>query len=152
VSEPADDLTPRQHAAVLALLGRPTIQEAAAKAKVSEKTLHGWLKDPAFRRSYRRARQAQLEQTLAGLGPAAAEAVAALRQALKDGSPGVKVAAAKEILSQAVGAQAVADLAAEVEELRADLARAVANPGQTEGRTRPVSGGDEDPGGTAPPP
>jgi hypothetical protein len=69
------ELTPKQRAALLALLTEPTIEAAAVKAKASPRSLHAWLKDPRYRRRLRDARGVQLEVVVLGLQQSAAGAV-----------------------------------------------------------------------------
>lgn len=91
----------RQEAAIAALLSTSTIGEAAKVAKVSERTLRTWLRDPAFLQEFRAVRARLVEVAVGGLQDATREAVAALRRALTCGTPGVEVRAAAEVLSQA---------------------------------------------------
>lgn len=56
---PEPGLTPRQEAAISALLSQPTIEKAAAAAGVGERTLYRWLREPAFRSAYHQARREQ---------------------------------------------------------------------------------------------
>jgi hypothetical protein len=60
-----DKLDRLQEQALAALLEKPTIGEAAAAIAVNEKTLRGWLKDPAFAAAYRETRR---EWVLAAVG------------------------------------------------------------------------------------
>jgi hypothetical protein len=54
---PPGVLTPDQERAILALLNQPTIGKAAEEAKVGERSLYRWLKDPTFAGAYREARR-----------------------------------------------------------------------------------------------
>jgi transposase-like protein len=121
VSQPRVVLTAQQDAAIIALLSCPTIKAAARKAKVAESTLYVWLKTPLFRDEYRRSRQLVVSQALGVLGSATKDAVATLKRNLKCKEPGVEVRAAIGILDKAINGQAMADLQAEIEELRGML-------------------------------
>src|SRR5207302_1423661 len=67
MAPPGEKLTGRQAAALAALLSEPTVQAAAARAGVGERTLLRWLKDPGFRREYRAARSAAVEHAAGAL-------------------------------------------------------------------------------------
>jgi hypothetical protein len=47
----------RGEAAIAALLTEPTIEAAAAKARISVRTLKYWLRQPRFQAAYRQARR-----------------------------------------------------------------------------------------------
>ena len=70
-----DNLTRRQEAAIAALLAAPTIAAAAEQAKVAERTLRGWLKEPVFQAAYRVARREAFEQSAATLQQLASDAI-----------------------------------------------------------------------------
>lgn len=141
----ADGLTLRQHRAVVALLSSPTTRDAARKAKVAEATLYGWLRQPAFARAVRAARREMTQQALTALGHLAKDAIGALKRNLRCDQPAVEVRAALGVLDKAINGQALADLQAEVEELRAELGRTHADRGHA------VAGADQTPGGDRPP-
>jgi hypothetical protein len=61
----------KREAAISALLCTGTIAAAAEKARVSERTLRLWLKEPSFCASYRAARAQLLEHSLGVLQGAA---------------------------------------------------------------------------------
>lgn len=94
------DLTHGQEAALAALLTSATIEAAAKKANVSDRTLHRWLNEAAFRRAYLAARRQSLEQATGALQRAVTDAAAALVRNLTCGTPGVEVRAAQIILEQ----------------------------------------------------
>lgn len=121
---PAEELTPLQDAAILAVLTCRTLRLAAKKAGVSHQTLYNWLDDPAFQRGLTAARKRLVSHAVSQLAQVATDAVAALKRNLTaKGNPGVQVRAAVGLLDQLVKVGAVADLAAEVAELREEMRR-----------------------------
>ena len=93
-----DEMTAVQDKAITALLSSVTVEAAAKKAGVSDRTLHRWLKEPAFRQSYLAARRLVMEQAVGSLQRASLGAVEALVRNLKCGVPGTEVRAAQVIL------------------------------------------------------
>lgn len=98
-----DALSVAQHRAVLALLERPTVAEAADSAGVHRATLYRWLKEPGFQAVYREARREALSLTTARLQQISGEAVEALREIVGDRSQqgASRVGAARCILDYA---------------------------------------------------
>jgi transposase-like protein len=70
--------TSRQEAVIAALLTEPTYAKAAAKAGVSASTVYKWLRQPAFRQAYRRARQELIEHAIGRIQAATGQAVETL--------------------------------------------------------------------------
>lgn len=139
-----DGLSAKQQAALIALLQSPSIEAAAAQAKVSSRAIHKWFHQEAFKRAFREARKAMVDQAVVVLQQAAKDAVEALKRNLNPPAPpGVQVSAAKEILDKAIDAQTMADMQAELEELREMLAHA--QPGGDKEGTGEVAGGDRPP-------
>ena len=113
-----DTVTPRQHAAITALLTTKTIAAAAKRAKVGEATLRRWLTyDEAFQRAYRAIRRAMLDGVIGRLQRAGTEAVDALERNLKCGRPGDEIRAALGILDHATRGLELGDLLERVQEL-----------------------------------
>lgn len=118
MSDPNESLTPRQHAAVSALLGAKTIGAAAKKARVGEATLRRWMtSDSTFQRAYRSARRAVMDGLVTRLQQATSQAVDSLERNLKCGRPGDEIRAALGILDFATRGLEVGDLMERVEEL-----------------------------------
>jgi hypothetical protein len=116
-------LTTRQEAAISALLTEPTIQAAAARAKVSARTLAYWLKLPLFLAGYRQARMRIVEHAITQLQRATSRAVSTLSRNLRCGKATTEVMAASKILEFALGSIEQFDLAQRVAELEAQLAQ-----------------------------
>src|SRR5262249_62398805 len=79
-------------------LSERTIEDAARKVGVNEKTLRKWLKDAAFQDAYRQARQAFKERTVALLLAANAKAIDTLVACLDADRPGDRIKAAVAVL------------------------------------------------------
>ena len=98
--EGGESLTASQEKALSALLTSGTVEAAAAKAGLTDRTLHRYLSAPAFRRAYLLARRQALEQATGALQQASYAAVATLIKNLKCGSPSSEIRAAQVILEQ----------------------------------------------------
>ncbi len=105
----AKRITPRQEQAIVALLTRPTIEQAAEEVGVNESTVRRWLKEPAFEEAYREERRRVLERAVGVLQKASVGAVGALMRNLKCGLPSVEVRAARTILEMALKGQEIYD-------------------------------------------
>ena len=112
-----DNLSAKQHTAIVALLTSATIQGAAQEAGISERQIHRWLaNDPAFDAAYRRARWRATQQAIARLQQVSSAAVTVLISiaADKQQPASSRVAAASKLLD-------VALKSVEIEELEARL-------------------------------
>jgi hypothetical protein len=110
-------LTRKQEALIAALLTEPTHAAAAAKAGVSEATLHRWLHLPEFQAAYRLARRGVVETAVGRLQQSTTKAVEALERNLACGHPGSEIRAALGIIGHAVQAVELLDLVERLEEL-----------------------------------
>ena len=112
-------ITRKREHAISALLGAPTVQEAAQVAQVGERTLWRWLQEPEFQRAYMQARRQVVSQAVARLQQATGEAVEGLQEVLKndDASSSAKVSAARTILELSFKALELEDLEARITEL-----------------------------------
>jgi hypothetical protein len=106
-----------QERALAALLSEASIKNAAAVAKVSERTLCYWLKQPDFAREYRIARAQLVEHAITVLQRVTSLAVVTLHRNMSCGKPATEVLAASKILEHAVGGLEVFDLSQRVAEL-----------------------------------
>lgn len=110
----------RKELAVVALISQPSIAAAAEAAGISESTLYRWLaNDAQFQKLYRDARKELVQQATSQLQRAAADAVKALEDVLRDAtaSASAKIAAARTILELAFKAAELEDMEARVSEL-----------------------------------
>jgi hypothetical protein len=76
-------ITVKQTKAITALLSERTGRDAAKKAGVSEKTLYGWLADPAFRGALRSAEAEVLDTVTRRLGVGQALALDTLEKLIQ---------------------------------------------------------------------
>ena len=113
----------RKEAAIIGLLTKPTLDEAAAHAGISGPTLWRWLQDPAFQEEYRKARRQSMTQAIAQIQKIGAAAVLALKEIIEDvnASTSARVAAAKTVLEMGIRGIELEDLAKRVEELERAL-------------------------------
>lgn len=120
----ADNLTPRQSKALVALLREPTIRAAAAACKIPEKTLYNWLSDSAFEAAYRRARREAVRQAVARLQQVSVHAVTVLLQLMADPKvvPSTRMGAASKVLDLAIRAVELEDLEARIAALEQSYA------------------------------
>ena len=109
----------REEVAIAALLSESTLEKAAAKAKVSERTLRSWLKRPDFLAAWREARRAVLEDAVAVMQKLAMGAAIALGENLKSANPNAKNAAALGLIDRAFRGVDVFELTERVEALEA---------------------------------
>ncbi len=114
-----DGLTAPQERAIIALLNEQTVGRAAAAAKVGQRTLYRWLREPEFSRAYRQARRDAFGQAIALTQRYAPLAVNTLAQVMMDdhAPSSSKVAAATTILRFGREGIELDDLGARVEAL-----------------------------------
>ncbi len=96
-------LTPKQVAAVRALLETDSMTKAAELSGVKERTLRKWLEQPSFVAAYYAAGKTQLAQSLLRLQGLTGAAVEVLRSSLEDEDPMVRIRAAAAVLERATG-------------------------------------------------
>lgn len=101
-----DALSAVQHRAVLALLERPTVKDAAEAAGVHKATLYRWLQEEGFQAVYHGARRELLRHVAARLQQISGEAVETLREVMADRTQqgASRVGAARTVLDYAVKA------------------------------------------------
>lgn len=113
-------LTPVQARFVAALATSRTVAEAAHRAGIRKETASRWLRNPAVLREYGRIVDEALGRAVASLGTATDDAVAVLRDLLREHyPPPVRLAAAKAILDSALRLGIVGGQYRHVDELRA---------------------------------
>ena len=113
------ELSANQKKALVALLASPTIAAAAARCGLSERTLYNYLADDVFKTELRKRQDAVIQSVTAALVGLSTEAVATLRNLLRDPnvSSGVKCRAALGWLAQMRQSVELADLAERVSKL-----------------------------------
>lgn len=100
---PADVLTPKQRAAIAALLVSRDVADAAKKAAVGERTLRRWLaEDPAFVKALQAAQRETLEAIIRRLTSLANGAIGVLAAVMSDdkASAASKVRAAEVVIDR----------------------------------------------------
>ena len=116
----------KMEAAVTALITQRNQEEAARAAGIGVATLVRWQKDPEFQKSYREARRAVHQQSVARLQQATGAAVTTLLKVLVDPATpaSVKVRAADSVLDHSAKAIELEDIEARVAELERTAAAA----------------------------
>ncbi len=117
-------LTPKQERALVALLACAETKQAASDAGVNEATLWRWLQQPAFQSKYRAARRQLVETAIAQLQSDCTTAARVLREVAEDkeAPASSRVAAARTIIEQSVGAIQLIDLQERIEHLEKTFA------------------------------
>ncbi len=110
---------PKAEKVLVALLHHGAVRAAAKEAGVSEATVFRYLQDPEFQAHYRDARRQLVETAIAQLQSDCTIAVRVLREVAEDkNSPASsRVAAARTIIEQSIGAIELMDLQERVEHL-----------------------------------
>jgi hypothetical protein len=111
-----------QERAIVGLLCEGSIEAAAARAKISPRTLAYWLKTPAFSLAYREARREVVEHAVGVLQKASLSAVLALLRNLNCGRPASEIAAANSLLEKSLQAVEQFDVLSRLEALEAQAA------------------------------
>jgi phage terminase small subunit len=116
-------LTAKQQKAVIALMGCKTVEQAAKRAKVCERTLYRWLGESEFSQAYREARRQVFEQSVSQLQTLASRAVKALEGVLDDDNAtnSSKIAAARTVLEHARTGIELDDVVSRLEKLEGIL-------------------------------
>jgi DNA-binding MurR/RpiR family transcriptional regulator len=132
----AEKLTPKQEAALLALLDNGTIEAAYKAAGISKATMWRFMQDANFQARYRASRRQLVETAIAQLQKHATTAARVLVNIAEDESAPAssRVAAAKTILDQSVSAIELMDLQERIEKL--EELEAARTPEQSKGRFR----------------
>jgi hypothetical protein len=132
-----DQLSAKQHEAILALLSEPSIQNSAVKVGVTEKTIRRWLDQPTFAAEYRKAKRDAYTQAIGVVQRYATTAVNTVLRVMTDTAspPNARISAASALLR--LGRQGIEldDLAARVDALE-QAARSEQNKGNDQWRSR----------------
>ena len=94
-------LKPKQEEAIVALMSRQSVDEAAQSIKIAPRTLYRWLKEPEFEAAYLKARRDTYKQGIARLQKNVGAAISILFKVMADAAtpPAVKVRAVECVLS-----------------------------------------------------
>jgi len=122
-----DALEAKQQEGIIELLNQPTIRKAAEVIGVDEKTVHRWLKQPAFAAAYREARRQAFKQAMGMTQRFAPLAIQTLAQVMTSdkSTAASKVSAAEAILKFSRDSIELDDLEGRLEALE-NQARATA--------------------------
>src|SRR5262245_20566019 len=116
MSDPSE-MTPKHAALIAALLTEPTVAAAAEKVGIGSATAYRWMKKPAFRKEWARAKDRIVNAALDRLELVTAKAVAALERNLDCQDPSVETRAAVAVLNQTLKVKDLRELEKEVKEL-----------------------------------
>jgi phage terminase small subunit len=115
-----DELTTRQHKAIVALLQNVTVTGAAQESGVAESTLYRWLSQPSFKLEFRRQRRMMFERAVGLAQRASTAAIAEIIEVMRSGdNEFARLAAAKVILELARETD-IEQRVAEIEEMLDD--------------------------------
>jgi DNA-binding MurR/RpiR family transcriptional regulator len=118
--KPSDEkLSPKQEAALVALLAHGTVEAAYEAAGVSKSTMWRFLQEPSFQARYRAMRRQLVESAIGQLQADCTKAVTVLREVAEDreAPASARVSAAKTIIEQSLRAVELEDLSERVERL-----------------------------------
>ena len=112
-------LTPKQEAAILALMTNQGVDNAARAVGITPRTLYRWLNEPQFDKAYRKARRASFGQGTARLQQAAGAAVTSVLKIMVDpnAAASTRLRAADLVLTHGARAIELEDIEARVSEL-----------------------------------
>ena len=117
VADGWDDVTAAQAQAIAALMTKPSVRAAAKSVGVGERTLYAWMKQPAFRRHFRDARKAVVDDSVLRLQKLTGAAVDAFKRSLACGIPAIELRAAQLVLGTAIEVQGLQDMADDLADL-----------------------------------
>ncbi len=120
-----DKLTPKQEAALVALLAHGTVEGAYEAAGVSKVTMWRFMQDAAFQARYRAMRRQLVDAAIAQLQATCTRAVTVLCEVAEDtqASASARVSAARTIIEQSLRAVEIEDLQERVERLEELLSK-----------------------------
>jgi DNA-binding transcriptional MerR regulator len=119
-----DGLSPKQELAVAALVREPTIIKAAESVGVGERTIHHWMKEPAFRAAYRDARRESFRHAVSLAQKMSGLALATIAKLMTDPSvpASARITASMGVLKFARESLELDDLAERLEKLESTMA------------------------------
>jgi hypothetical protein len=116
-------LNPKQELLALSLASGSSLQDAVEKHGIGLSTAKEWLSDsPAFAARIRELRRQLTERAAGLLADAMADAALTLKKLLSSKSDAIRLRAAEALLAHGREANTLADLQAEVDELKAATA------------------------------
>ena len=100
MSENVNELSPKQHVAINALLAQSGVDSAAKQAGVTQRTLYRWLDEPAFRFVLNSALDKSLDAAARGLVRLTEKAIRTVENVLDDSElhPATRLRAADMVL------------------------------------------------------
>ncbi len=107
----------RQQRVAVLLASGSTVRDAAAEAGAGERTVHGWLDDPAFRAFVASLRDRILSETIGRLTSATRRAATVWESLLDAESESVRLRAALGLVDVTIRAREHGELAARVAEM-----------------------------------
>ncbi len=116
-NEEGTQLTDRQVMAIPHLISSPTLEEGRRRAKIAKQTLYNWLKEPEFKREFRRQRNEAVREALDCLKGAVAKAVDTLIRLMDSPKPYIRKAAAEKIVDYTLKAIEMEELEERLEKV-----------------------------------
>jgi hypothetical protein len=107
---------------LLAMACGATVEAAAKQADVHPRTVYRRMRDPKFRRELARIRGEMVGRTAGMLTATSLEAVKALHDLLKTGTPTLKHSAARTVLEFTTKIREIVDLESRMQDLEDELA------------------------------
>jgi hypothetical protein len=111
------DWNARQQRVAVLLAAGSTIRNTAAETSTGERTIHGWLDDPAYRRLVAGFRDQLLNETIGRLSQAATRAALVLEALLDSETEAVRLRAALGVIDTLIRTREHGELATRVSEL-----------------------------------
>jgi hypothetical protein len=116
-------LQPFHQRAIVALINKRSIAEAAEQCGIEPRTIHKYLRNPLFRAAYRECRAEALHQAIGALTSSVKSAVDTIHSVMTDADnlPRDRLSAAKMVLEYSIRGVESDTLAARVEQLERTL-------------------------------
>jgi len=104
MNENVNELSPKQHTAINALIAQSSIESAAKQAGVTQRTLYRWLDEAAFRMALNTALDKALDCAARGLVKLTGKAIRVVETVLDDTElhPSTRLKAADLVLSNVI--------------------------------------------------
>lgn len=82
----SQEISTKQHNAIVALLEKPTVEQAAESAGISSKTIYRWMEEPGFRSALSSAEEGVLDESTRRLMQLSSQAIDALENVMHNPS------------------------------------------------------------------